>query len=255
MTDTHTHLYMEAYAGEEAEVVKRAIASGVTRLMFPGVSPESNEAMISLHRQFPVETRIALGLHPTELGGSWRGTLAAMEPLLESEEFSAIGEIGIDKHWDASNIEDQKEAFRLQLLWAQKYHLPVIIHCREGVDETLEVLRSIEGELPVLVFHSFTSTSDDVKKIREVCDPWFGINGVVTFKNAKELREALPLIGLDRMVLETDAPYLAPAPHRGERNESSYVPLIAEKVGETLGVSTEEVELITDMNAKKIFDF
>ncbi|MBD5304013.1 MAG: TatD family hydrolase [Bacteroides sp.] len=254
MTDTHTHLYMDAYAGEEAEVVRRAIEAGVTRMVFPGVSPESHEAMMNLHRQFPTETRVALGLHPTELGDDWSATLDAMGPLLADGGFSAIGEIGIDLHWDATNVESQKKAFARQLEWAQRYNLPVIIHCRDGVEETLEVLRNLKGELPKLIFHSFTSGPEDVEKIREVCDPWFGINGVVTFKNAKSLREALPLIGIDRIVLETDAPYLAPTPHRGERNESAYIPLILAQVAETLNLTSEEVERITDSNAKTIFD-
>lgn len=254
MTDTHTHLYMDAFAGEEADTVRKAIEAGVTMMIFPGVSPESHEAMMDLHQQFPENTRVALGLHPTELGDDWRKTLDEMEPLLESGEFNAIGEIGIDLHWNVDNVEDQKAAFARQLEWAQRYDLPVIIHCRDGVEETLDVLKKVKGEMPKLIFHSFTSGPEDVRRIREVCDPWFGINGVVTFKNAKPLREALPLIGLDKMVLETDAPYLAPTPHRGERNDSSYIPLILAQVAETLGVSKEEVEKQTDLNAKAIFD-
>ena len=151
-------------------------------------------------------------------------------------------------------MADQKEAFARQLEWAQRCDLPVIIHCRDGVEETLDVLKNIKGKLPKLIFHSFTSGPEDVRRIREVCDPWFGINGVVTFKNAKPLREALTLIGLDRIVLETDAPYLAPTPHRGERNDSSLIPLILAQVSETLGIPKEEVEKQTDLNAKAIFD-
>lgn len=254
MTDTHSHLYMDAFAGEEADTVRKAIEAGVTMMIFPGVSPESHDAMMDLHRQFPENTRVALGLHPTELGDDWRKTLDEMEPLLESGEFSAIGEIGIDLHWNVDNVEDQKASFARQLEWAQKYALPVIIHCRDGVEETLDVLKKVKGKMPKLIFHSFTSGPEDVKRIREVCDPWFGINGVVTFKNAKPLREALPHIGLDKMVLETDAPYLAPTPHRGERNDSSYIPLILAQVADKLGVSKEEVEKQTDLNAKAIFD-
>ncbi len=255
MTDTHTHLYMEAFAGEESAAVERAISAGVKRLVFPGVSPESNDAMIALHRLFPESTRIAIGLHPTEVGEDWRTVLDEMEKQLPSGDFSAIGEVGIDLHWDASNVESQKAAFARQLKWAQKYNLPLIIHCRDGVDETLDVIRNAEGELPVLIFHSFTSDVNDVRKIREVCDPYFGINGVVTFKNAAPLREALPEIGIEKIVLETDAPYLAPTPHRGSRNESRYIPLIRDCVAVTLGLSPGEVERVTDDNADKIFNF
>ena len=146
------------------------------------------------------------------------------------------------------------QAFARQLEWAVRYNLPVIIHCRDGVDETLEVIRNAGDRLPKLIFHSFTSGLEDVRKIREVCDPYFGINGVVTFKNAASLREALPEIGIDKIVLETDAPYLAPVPHRGSRNESSYIPLIRDKVAETLGISPEETERITDFNAEQLFN-
>lgn len=253
MTDTHTHLYMDAFAGEESAAVERAIASGVTLMVFPGVCPESHDAMMELHRKFPDNTKVALGLHPTEVGNDWREVLSGMERHLAAGGFSAIGEVGIDLHWDSSNIEDQKSAFACQLKWAQDNYLPVIIHCRDGVKETLEVIKGMEGQLPQLIFHSFTSGIEDVRKIREVCDPYFGINGVVSFKNAKPLREALPEIGIERIVLETDAPYLAPTPHRGTRNESSYIPLIRDCVAATLGLTPEETERITDANARKIF--
>ncbi len=254
MTDTHTHLYMDAFAGEESAAVERAIAAGVTGMVFPGVSPESHEAMMALHERFPENTKVALGLHPTELGEDYDTTLDIMERELEKGVFSAIGEVGIDLHWDASNVDAQKKAFARQLEWAKCHNLPVIIHCREGVDETLEVIKGAGENLPPLIFHSFTSGLEDVRKIREVCDPYFGINGVVTFKNARELREALPEIGIERIVLETDAPYLAPVPHRGSRNESSYIPLIRDKVAETLGISPEETETITDRNADYLFN-
>ncbi|MDE7114879.1 MAG: TatD family hydrolase [Muribaculaceae bacterium] len=253
MTDTHTHLYMDAFAGEECAVVERALAAGVGRMLFPGVCPESHEAMMALHRKFPDCTKVSLGLHPTEVGDDWSEVLDGMESLLEEGGFAAIGEIGIDRHWDSSRIDAQKEAFARQLEWACRYSLPVVIHCREGVEETLEVLGRFEDRLPTLVFHSFTSGTEDVRRIREICDPYFGINGVVTFKNAAPLREALPEIGIDRMVLETDAPYLAPVPHRGTRNESAYIPLIRDCVAATLGMPADEVERITDANASKIF--
>lgn len=253
MTDTHTHLYMEDFAGDEVGAVERAINAGVTRMVFPGVSPESHEAMMALHKKFPKNTRVAIGLHPTELGDDYEITLVSMERELERGGFSAIGEIGIDLHWDASNVEVQKGAFSRQLELAKRYKLPVIIHCRDGVDETLEVIRDAGPDVPVLIFHSFTGDISDVRKIREVCDPFFGINGVVTFKNADTLREALPEIGIGRILLETDSPYLAPVPLRGKRNESSYIPIIRDKVAEILGIPPEEVEKITDSNADGIF--
>lgn len=255
MTDTHTHLYMNDFAGEEEAAVKRAIDAGVGMMIFPAVSPESNASMIELAEKFPDNTRFCVGLHPTELGESWREELDNLEKMLDNPKVAAIGETGIDLHWDASNIGVQKEAFCRQLRWTAEHNLPLIIHCRDGVEETLDVIKNFKGTLPVMIFHSFTSGLQDVRRIREVCDPYFGINGVVTFKNAKELREALPEIGIDRIVLETDAPYLSPTPYRGTRNESMHIPLICSKVAETLKISMKDVERITDENAKQIFQF
>lgn len=255
MTDTHTHLYMpDAYPDGGVEAVTRAIEAGVARLVFPCVNLGSLADMRRLHENFPDNTRLALGLHPTDLGADWRETLDAMERMLPGD-FSAIGEVGIDLYHDDSMRGEQKEAFARQLGWAGEYGLPVIIHCRDGLDDTLEVLRSHEGQLPTLVFHSFTGTGADVAKIREVCDPWFGINGVLTFKNAPALREALPLIGLDRILLETDSPWLSPAPLRGRLNESARIPYIRDCVAATLGVTPAEVESVTDASAARIFGF
>ncbi len=255
MTDTHTHLYMAEFEGEREAAVRRAIDAGVMMMIFPAVSPASDAEMIALAGKFPRNTRFCAGIHPTELGDSWRSDLNSVEKLLCDPRVVAIGETGIDLHWDNSNIEIQKEAFARQLAWAVQYNLPLIIHCRDGVEETLEVIGNHNGELPVMIFHSFTSGIEDVRRIREVCDPYFGINGVVTFKNAEALREAIPEIGIDRIVLETDSPYLSPVPYRGTRNESCHIPLICNKVAETLEISMEETERITDRNAAQIFGF
>lgn len=246
---------MEAFEDGGSAAVERAFDAGVGLLIFPNVDAASIEPMQALHRLYPEKTRIAIGLHPTELGDDFRSTLDAMERLLEKDAslFSAVGETGIDLHWDKTTLEEQKEAFARQYDWAVKYDLPLIIHCREGVEAALEVIGKAEGKRPKMIFHSFTSDITDVKRIREICDPWFGINGVVTFKNARALREALPEIGIDRIVLETDSPYLAPVPHRGERNESSYLPAVCAEVARTLGLTFGEAEEITDRNAREIF--
>lgn len=255
MIDTHTHLYSEDY-GEDCEgAVQRALDAGVTFMVLPGVDMSTLAPMLQLHKGFPDQTSVAIGLHPTELGDDWKESLDKMEEMLrnDSSSYSAIGETGIDLHWDSSNLENQKEAFSRQYDWAVKYDLPLIIHCREGFDETLEVISSKEGKRPKMIFHSFTAGPEEVRRVREICDPWFGINGVVTFKNAGSVREAVSEIGIVRIVLETDSPYLAPVPYRGQRNESSYLPAIANKVAEVLGLAPEDVERITDRNAREIF--
>ncbi len=255
MTDTHTHLYMaDAYPDGCVQAVERAIAAGVTHLVFPGVDMDSQTPMRELHERFPHNTHIALGLHPTELGENWEDTLDRMEAMLPGD-FSAIGEVGIDLYHDSSMRAAQKKALARQLGWARQYGLPVIIHCREGLDDTIDIIKESGDDLPPLIFHSFTGTVDDVRRIREVCDPWFGINGVVTFKNAPLLREALPEIGIDRILLETDSPWLSPAPRRGERNESARIPLIRDCVAATLGITAEEVEKTTDRSAARLFGF
>lgn len=255
MIDTHTHLYMGEYEDGGSEVVERAVKSGVGMMIFPSVDGSSLEPMKRLHALFPENTKIGLGLHPTELGEDYEKTLDEFEKILESDPtiFSAIGETGIDLYWDKSNIENQKRSFARQYEWAVRYNLPLIIHCREGLEETLDVISSFPGPQPVMIFHSFTSGPAEVKRIREVCDPYFGINGVVTFKNAASVRDAVKEIGIDRIVLETDSPYLSPVPHRGKRNESSYLKHIRDKIAEVLDLSTEKVEEITDANAIRIF--
>ncbi len=256
MTDTHTHIYIPDSGEDPKAILERALAAGVGRMVFPNIDAASVGPIRELHSAYPARTKIAMGLHPTELGDDWSETVDRMERILDEEGWDAVGEIGIDLYWDASGAERQVEAFSRQVDIAIARRLPVIIHCREGLDLTLEVLSSKRRDLlPPLIFHSFTAGPEEVRGIRKVCDPWFGINGVVTFRNAKPLREALPEIGLDRIVLETDSPWLAPVPYRGRRNESSYLPYIRDCVASVLGEEAENVERITDMNAEKIFGF
>ena len=252
--DSHTHLYLGEEFGEESQmVVRRAIETGVTKMVFPNVDLSPIEPMMQLHSAFADNTYIALGLHPTEVKSDWQEVLEQISPMLETHRPVAVGEIGIDMYWDKTYREEQMQALDIQLRWAEVLSLPVILHCRDGLNEVLEVLDAYRGEVPQIVFHSFTGSVEDVEKIRKRGDFYFGINGVVTFKNAQSIREALPVIGLDRIMLETDAPYLAPVPHRGKRNESSYIPLIAMKVGEVLGVDVAEVASKTTENASRFF--
>lgn len=262
MIDTHTHIYMpDSFAEDSTETVRRALASGVRRMVFPAVDLPTFGPLLDLHASFPESTAVAVGLHPTELSSDWSTDLEEIRRMaLEAKaHIVAVGETGMDLYWDKSNLEAQKEAFMVQLVMGMEMNLPVIIHCREALEETLQVISSFKqkypDKLPRLIFHSFTGTSADVKRIREVCDPMFGINGVVTFKNARELPEAVMEIGLDRLLLETDSPYLAPVPKRGRRNESSYLPFIRDKISAIMGLEPEEIERHTDANSEKVFKF
>lgn len=261
MTDTHTHIYMPEFDDGGAGAVVAALEAGVEMMVFPGVDSDSVDRMKELHSRFPGNTALSIGLHPTELEENWEEELESIDRAFDGCEVKAIGETGMDLYWDSSFEERQRAAFARHIDMAHERSLPVIIHCREALVPVLEVIAerkkaySAEGsELPLLIFHSFTGNREDVVAIREVCDPYFGINGVVTFKNAAGIREALPEIGIERLLLETDSPYLSPVPFRGKRNESARIPIIRDKIAEVLGISAEEVEKATDSNASVVFD-
>lgn len=255
LVDTHTHLYDPAFDadGGGRAAVERAIAAGVDTMIFPNVDRASVEPLLSLAAQFPANVGMAMGLHPTELGTDWQTTVADMLTLVDSGQyrFVAIGEIGVDLYWDKSRRADQLEAFDMQVRAAVQRDLPVIIHCREALDEVLEVLGDIAGVRGVM--HSFGGSADDVRRVRQVADLYFGINGIVTFKNC-HVADALAEIGTDRLLLETDSPYLAPVPKRGRRNESAYMPYIAQFVADRMEMPLEELAQITTANAGRLFN-
>ena len=254
MIDTHTHLYLPKFNSDGGGVaaVQRALNVNVAHLIFPNVDRSTIEPMEHLAAQFPDNISCAMGLHPTEVNDNSDADLDFIIKKLTCErgKYVAVGEIGIDLYWDATFRHKQIEVFDIQLAMAQRLGLPVIIHCREGLAETLGVLRNYPN-VPA-VFHSFGGTITDVDAIREVGDYYFGINGIVTFKNSK-LREVLSHIGLERILLETDSPYLAPVPHRGHRNESAYIPHICAHIAQALGVASSEVDRVTSLNASALF--
>lgn len=251
--DTHTHLYLPEFHEGGAPAVERALEAGVGYMMFPNVSLETVGPMRELHAAYPGNTFMAMGLHPTEVGEDWENHLAETERILRSEplSFKAVGEIGIDLYWDTTYRQEQLEVFRRQCLWALEFDLPVIIHCREGLAEVLEVLRSLPA-VPAGIFHSFGGTPEDVEAIRSAGDFYFGINGTATFKKST-LPATLPVIPLDRLLLETDSPYLAPVPKRGRRNESAYIVHTAQFVADVLRMPLERLAQVTLENSKKIF--
>ena len=237
----------------QCHAVQRALDADVEMMILPNVDCESIKPIKLLHALCPDSTAMAMGLHPTEVKDSWRDDMDfIMEELNSSpDQYVAIGEAGIDLYWDKQYESYQMQVFDRQLSEASKLKLPVIIHCREALPQTLEVLK---GHPDVrAVFHSFGGDDTDVDMIRRYGDYYFGINGIVTFKNSK-LRYTLPHIGLDRLLTETDAPFLAPTPFRGKRNESSYIPLILNTMADALGLSFDELNMITTANAKILFN-
>lgn len=253
-TDTHTHIYMpDEFDSPDAEV-RSALAGGVGRMVLPNVDGATVAPMLELCRLHPGVCFPALGLHPTELGDEPHATIDVMEQQLHHGGFVAVGEVGMDLYWDKSREREQMDAFERQLNIAAELSLPVIIHCRDAMAQTLEVIEGVTSK-PTLLFHCFGGTRHDIDAIRRLdAEAWFGIGGVATFKNSG-LRELLPEISIEKMVLETDSPYLAPVPYRGKKNTSAYIPIIAAQVAKTLGVETKEVEERTTQNAEQIFRF
>ena len=252
MIDTHTHLYLEEFDGDRAETMQRALDAGVEHMILPNVDLTTVEPMLALHAQYPHCTSIAMGLHPTEVREDFREALSKTEALLHQHHCVAVGEVGIDLYWDKAFRTEQMQAFDTQLHWATELNLPVIIHCREGLETIYEVFSNFSGTLPQAVFHCFAGTEQDIAKIRQFGDFYFGIGGVVTFKKSN-LPQLLPIIGIDRILLETDSPYLAPVPHRGKRNESAYIPRICEFIAATLGITPSQAANATTANAKALF--
>ncbi len=260
MIDTHTHLYLTDYAPEGAPsgdmsgqcaAVDRAIAAGVSHMILPGVDRPSVPLMLALNELRPEATSMALGLHPTELGDDWKTELEWILAQFENgRSYVAVGEVGIDLYWSKDHEDAQMQAFEIQLQEAERRNLPVIIHCREGLDQALEVLASHKGVQGV--FHSFGGSVSDIERIRAVGDFYFGINGIVTFKNSK-VADVLPAIGLDRILTETDAPWLAPTPHRGKRNESALMIHVGDRIADALGVDFEIIDKTTSANAERLF--
>lgn len=252
MIDSHTHIYMEEFDTDRNDVITRAIKAGVHQMILPNVDAESIEPLHKTIAQYP-QCHAAMGLHPTSVTADFHSQLSTIRSLFDSHHYCAVGEIGIDLYWDKTFRNEQCEAFATQIEWAHQLGLPIIIHSREAFDTTLEVLQQFPKDSVRGVFHSFTGTALQVAEIREkVGDFYFGINGIVTFKNA-HLEELVTAIGIERILLETDAPYLAPTPHRGKRNEPTYIPYMAARIAQILNTTIEEVDNATTHNTRTLF--
>ena len=251
ITDTHTHLYSEQFNDDRQEMVQRAKEAGVSRFFIPAIDSTYTERMMSLEKEFPNDIFLMMGLHPTSVKENYKEELAHVKKWIDQRDFYAIGEIGIDLYWDKSFLPQQQEAFRTQIKWAKEKKLPIIIHCREAFDEIFEVLETEKGEDLFGIFHCFTGTLAQAKQAISY-NMKLGIGGVVTFKNGK-IDQFLDEIDLKHLVLETDAPYLAPTPYRGKRNESSYITNVIDKLVDIYGISFDEIAKITTQNSKDIF--
>lgn len=251
LTDTHTHLYSEEFDDDRTEMMQIAINSGVSRFFVPSIDSNYTQKMYDLEQQFPENVFLMMGLHPTYVKENYLQELAHVEKELASKKYYAVGEIGIDLFWDKTFLKEQQFAFKHQIQLAKKHKLAINIHCREAFDEVFEVLESEKAADLFGIFHCFTGDLGQAQKAISL-GMKLGIGGVATFKNGK-IDQFLNKIDLKHIVLETDSPYLAPVPHRGKRNESSYTFLVAQKLAEIYNLSITEIATITTENSKEIF--
>jgi TatD DNase family protein len=251
LTDSHAHLYLDAFADDRHDVVSHAIANNVRYMLLPNIDSGSILSMMALVKDFPGNCFPMMGLHPTSVGKDFLEELEIVQGWLKKEKFYAIGEMGIDLYWDKTFFPEQQEAFRIQAGLAIEYDLPLVIHSRNSFDEIFTLLDEVYQPGLRGVFHCFTG---NLEQAEHIIDLGFllGIGGVLTYKNSG-LPEVLEKISLDHILLETDAPFLAPVPYRGKRNESAYTLEVAKKLGEVKGVALEDVAEITTGNAVKLF--
>lgn len=250
-TDTHTHLYSSQFQDDRNEMMQRSLEAGVTRLFVPSIDSSYTQKMYDLESQFSENVYLMMGLHPCYVKENYLEELAHVETELAKRKFYAVGEIGMDLFWDKSFLKEQQHAFQHQIQLAKKYQLGINIHCRDAFEETFEVLENEKATDLFGIFHCFTGDLEQAERAISL-GMKLGIGGVATFKNGK-IDQFLNEIDLQHIVLETDSPYLAPLPHRGKRNESSYITLVAQKLSEIYNLPIEEIAKITTENSKAIF--
>lgn len=252
MIDTHTHLYSEEFDHDRKEMIERAINKGVSKFYLPAIDSEHHEKMLDLEKEYPSQIFSMIGLHPCYVKPeNWENELQIVASYLHQRSFAAIGEIGIDLYWDKTTLDIQVKAFEKQIDWAIEKDLPIVIHTRESFDEVFEVLERKKHPKLRGIFHCFSGNLEQAKQVINL-NFMLGIGGVVTFKNGK-IDQFLNEIPLEKIVLETDSPYLAPVPHRGKRNESSYLDLVIGKLVNIYAKDFSEIDRITTENANRIF--
>jgi TatD DNase family protein len=252
LIDTHSHIYSKEFNGDIQEIIEKSKEAGVEKILLPNIDSESIEPMHSLEKMFPGYCIPMMGLHPTSVKENYKEELELCKNWLESKKYCAVGEIGIDLYWDKTFVKEQQIAFDTQINWALEYNLPIVIHSRESFNEIFEILENYKGSPLKGVFHSFSGNIDQANKAIEL-GFLLGINGIVTFKNSG-LDKTVAQVPLEKLMLETDAPYLAPVPKRGKRNESSYVRYTANKIAEIYQTEFSNVAEITSRNARNLFN-
>lgn len=267
IVDTHTHLDGEEFDEDRSEVILRAKEAGVGMVFLPAIDVKTSEAVLKLSHEYPGYAYPMVGLHPEEVKADWKEQLKKIEAILDEHltavdglngikyksDYIAIGEIGLDFYWSREFEKEQLEAFEKQVEWSCETGLPLMIHCRKAQNEMLHILRKWKDKLPGGVFHCFTGNQQEAKELLEYDNFVLGIGGVSTFKSS-HLREDLPaVVPLERIVLETDSPYMAPVPYRGKRNESAFVVQVMKTLATAYGVSEEEVAKVTNQNVERVF--
>lgn len=249
--DTHTHLYLNEFSADIDEVMKRAGDEGVKRFYLPSIDSTETENIFALEKKYPGQCFAMMGLHPCSVKENYKEELDMVYHWLQKRKFAAIGEIGLDLYWDKTFIDQQYESFHRQIEWALQFDLPVVLHTREAMQQSIDVIKQYAGKNLHGIFHCFSGTLQNALDIIGT-GFYLGIGGVITYKNSG-LEEVIKEVDLKNIVLETDAPYLTPVPFRGKRNESSYLKYVVQKIAEVKNISAEEVEVVTTKNAEEIF--
>ncbi len=252
LIDTHNHLYVEAFDEDREEVIARALTAGVDYFCLPAIDSQYTAAMRELQQKYPDRISLMAGLHPTHVQENWEEELEHVRQELEKGGYQAVGEIGIDLYWDKTRLAEQQQAFRIQIGWAREFGLPIVIHCRDAFDPIFEILEEEKGPELYGIFHCFTGTQEQANRAIAL-GMKLGIGGVATFKNGK-IDQFLDQIPLENIVLETDAPYLAPKPFRGKRNEPAYLIQVRDRLAEIYQTEASEIDRLTSENARNVFN-
>lgn len=250
--DTHAHIYIDRFKDDLNEVINRSLEQNVTQILMPNIDVASMDDVIATSKNYPDVCKPMVGLHPCSVNQNWKEDLNKLEPYLDDQNVIAVGEIGIDLYWDKTFASAQEEAFRYQISWAKELGLPIVIHSRAAIDITIDIVSELQDGNLKGVFHCFDQSYEHGLKIIDT-GFYMGLGGVITYKKNNDIREAISRLPMSSLLLETDAPYLPPVPYRGKRNESSYIPLIAERLSQIKGFSINKVAQITTENAKALF--